>query len=91
MTKTNQIQQSIVRLSVVLPTIWHDPTFPQNPLGSRLMEELQISFLSLTVMNQMLFCFLVFDFPSQVSALTSIRLKRVTGSDIICKIHPAAQ
>lgn len=80
-----------MRLSVVLPNIWHDPTFPQNPLGSGLMEQLQIPFLRLAVMNQMLFCFLVFDFPSQVSALTSVRLKRVTGSGIICKIYPAAQ
>lgn len=55
------------------------------------MEQSQISFLSLAVMNQMLFCFLVFDFASQVSALTSVRLKRVTGSDIICKTYPAAQ
>lgn len=55
------------------------------------MELLQISFLSLAVMNQMLFCFLVFDFPSQVSALTAVRLKRLTRSDIICKIYPAAQ
>lgn len=55
------------------------------------MEQLQISFLSLIVMNQMLFCFLVFDSPSQVSALTSVKLKRVTESDMICTIYPAAQ